>query len=263
MLPESSANIVAIIPARFASTRLPGKVLLEINGKPLIQYVYESVSKSKLIGDIIVATDNQKVVDAVELFGGKAILTPSEMKSGSDRIAYVARNLENAEIIVNVQGDEPLISNEVIDNTTNLLLEDQTVLVATPIKRITDSQDLINPNVVKVVVDKFANAIYFSRSMIPYCRDAKGLDEWIIKSNMYFKHIGIYVFRRDFLIKFSDMEESKLEKVEKLEQLRIIENGYKIKTIITDYENFSVDTMEDFEKIKELLTREKRSYGSR
>lgn len=253
---KNSKKIIAIIPARYGSVRLPGKVLLEIDGKPIIQYVYENVSKSRLIDDIIVATDDQKVVDAVESFGGRAILTPSELKSGSDRIAYVAKDLQNTEIIVNVQGDEPLISFEMIDSTISLLIDDENILVGTPIKRIVSTEDLINPNVVKVVIDNFGNAIYFSRSPIPYFRVSKELNEWV-KTGNYFKHIGIYVFQREFLIKFSKMEESKLEKLEKLEQLRIIENGYKIRTTITEYENFSIDTIEDFEKIKNVITKRK------
>lgn len=253
---KNSKKIIAIIPARYGSVRLPGKVLLEIDGKPIIQYVYENVSKSRLIDDIIVATDDQKVVDAVESFGGRAILTPSELKSGSDRIAYVAKDLQNTEIIVNVQGDEPLISFEMIDSTISLLIDDENILVGTPIKRIVNTEDLINPNVVKVVIDNFGNAIYFSRSPIPYFRVSKELNEWV-KTGNYFKHIGIYVFQREFLMKFSKMEESKLEKLEKLEQLRIIENGYKIRTTITEYENFSIDTIEDFEKIKNVITKRK------
>lgn len=254
-------KIVAIIPARLKSTRLPGKVLLKIQNKPIIQYVYESVKKSKYIQDVIVATDDMSVIDTVKLFGGEAVLTSAELRSGSDRIAYVAKSLDDAEIIVNVQGDEPLIYPKVIDQTIELLLEDSSVLVGTPIKQIISGEELINPNVVKVVIDRFGNAIYFSRSPIPYCREVLNTDDWI-KAGRYFKHVGLYVFRKEFLLKFSAMCETELEKAEKLEQLRIIENGYKIKTIITDYESISIDTIEDFEKIKSIIDEGMNKYVS-
>lgn len=248
----NTRKIVAIIPARLTSTRLPGKVLLEINHKPIIQYVHENVKKSKYVQDIIIATDDVRVVESVRLFGGKAIITPSDLKSGSDRIALVAETLSDAEIIVNVQGDEPLISAELIDKTIELLLLDNSVLVGTPIKRISSINELTNPNVVKVVVDKFGDAIYFSRSPIPHLRESNDINDWI-KTYHYYKHIGCYVFRKEFLLRFTKMEESYLEKIEKLEQLRIIENGYKIKTVLTDYESISVDTLEDFEKVKSII----------
>lgn len=245
-------KIYAIIPARYSSTRLPGKPLLELAAKPIIQHVYERVSLSRYIDEIIVATDDERILQTVKSFGGNAIMTPIEIKSGSDRIAYVAKNLTDAELIVNVQGDEPLISSEVIDGTTKLLMEDAKLLIGTPIKIITESRDIIDPNIVKVVIDKSGYALYFSRSPIPHYRDAENKAEWV-RIYKYYKHIGLYVFRRDFLLKFSEMEESYLEKIEKLEQLRVLENGYRIKTFVTDYDSFSIDTPEDFEKLKQTI----------
>ncbi|MDI6767613.1 MAG: 3-deoxy-manno-octulosonate cytidylyltransferase [Bacteroidota bacterium] len=245
-------NIVAIIPARYASTRLPIKPLVDLWGKPMIQRVYEQTKKSSLVNRVIVATDHGKIVETVKRFGGEAILTSVDCKSGSDRIAHAARDLDDADIIVNVQGDEPLIAPQMIDETITPLIQDSAIHVSTAVKKITNADDIINPNIVKVVIDKEGFAIYFSRSPIPYLRNGLNVTQWHLKHS-YFKHFGLYVFRKEFLLKFSSWGESKLEQIEKLEQLRIIENGYKIKTVITEYDSISVDTEEDAVHVRNVI----------
>lgn len=245
-------NIVAIIPARYASTRLPIKPLIDLCGKSMIQRVYEQAKKSSLINRVIVATDHETIIEKVKSFGGEAILTPIDCKSGSDRIAHAARDLDDANIIVNVQGDEPLIVPQMIDETITPLINDPAIHVSTAVKKIVNADDLINPNIVKVVLDRESYAVYFSRSPIPYLRNGVDVTQWHLKHS-YFKHFGLYVFRREFLLKFSSWDESKLETIEKLEQLRIIENGYKIKTVITEYDSISVDTEEDAVHVRNII----------
>lgn len=248
----TSEKIYAIIPARFASTRLPGKPLVDLAGKSMIQRIYEQAKKAKLVNEVIVATDDSRIEKAVNGFNGRVVMTPEDIKSGSDRIASVAKNLDDAGIIINVQGDEPLISPEMIDEAVLPLLQDDSIEVATLVKVITDEVDLKNPNIPKVVLDEEGYAVYFSRSPIPYFRETENHDEWL-KSHTYYKHIGLYVFRKKFLLMFTSWRESQLERAEKLEQLRIIENGYKIKTVVTNYDSIPVDTPEDVERVKQIL----------
>lgn len=242
--------ILGVIPARYGSTRFPGKPLADIFGKPMIAHTYLNSKKSKLLTDVIVATDNTAIEEAVIKIGGKCVITPSDLKSGSDRAAYALRNLK-CDIIVNIQGDEPFINSEAIDSAINPLIDDQSIQVSTLVKQIEDPELLYDPNVVKVVKDSNGFALYFSRSPIPFVREEQMLKEYLQKK-MFFKHIGLYVFRTDFLNRFVGMKESVLENCEKLEQLRILENGYKIKCIETDYESISVDTEEDLNKIQNL-----------
>lgn len=237
-------KIVGIIPARYASTRLPGKPLATILDKPMIEWVYRSVKKSRLIEQIIVATDDQRVFDEVKRFGGEVVMTPLDIQTGSDRIAYVARQLPLADIIVNVQGDEPFVSGALIDDAIMPLLVDPKLQVSTLVKKISNQDELYNASTVKVVFDNFSNAIYFSRSPIPYARDLISIESEI-SAGKFFKHIGLYVFRKDFLLYYTKLPQSSLEKAEKLEQLRILENGYKIRVVETDFESISVDTPED------------------
>jgi len=244
-------NVIVIIPARYASTRLPGKPLADICGKPMIQRVYEQAKKSTLVSDIIVATDDDRIVAAVQSFKGNVQKTPVDIQSGSDRIALVAKNL-NADIIVNVQGDEPLIDPEVIDQTIQALNDDSHSVVSTAVKQTQSHQDVFNPSMVKVVLDKNNYALYFSRSPIPHIRDAKKDIEWF-NGTIIYKHFGIYVYRADFLQHYTSLPQTPLEKAEKLEQLRILEHGYKIKCVITDYESLPVDTPEDLEKVIDHL----------
>jgi len=249
------SKISAVIPARYGSTRFEGKPLADILGKPMIQYVYEGVRESKLIDQVIVATDDQRIVEAVQSFGGKAVMTSPTHFTGTDRVAEVAKRLKS-EIIVNVQGDEPLIKGNIVDSAIRPLLSDDTLQLSTLMTRIEEVRDWLNPHIVKVVVDQKNFALYFSRSPIPFPRE---LHIGRLESNPFgtsrplpkrvFKHIGVYVFRRKFLLHFSKMKPSPLEKLEKLEQLRALENGYRIKVNPVDYEPLSVDTPEDLQKV--------------
>lgn len=246
--------IVGIIPARFASTRLMGKPLADIGGKPMIQHTYESARTSKLLHDVIIATDDEKVAKVCRDFGAKAFMTPGDITTGSDRIAYVAEQLPEAEIVVNIQGDEPFIHGVMIDQAIEPLLFDLSVNVSTLAKKIETIDDLKSPSVTKVVFDYNNFALYFSRAPIPFVREAKTMYERISKADLY-KHIGLYVFRRDSLLKFTSLEPTDLEQIEKLEQLRMLENGFKIKVVVTSYENLAVDTPEDLKRARLYYSR--------
>jgi 3-deoxy-manno-octulosonate cytidylyltransferase (CMP-KDO synthetase) len=253
-------KITAVIPARYGSTRFEGKPLADILGKPMIQWVYEGARQSKLIDEVIVATDDQRILEVVRSFGGKGVMTSPDHPTGTDRIAEVARKLKS-EIVVNVQGDEPLIKGSIIDKAIKPLLSDDTLPMSTLMARIEDTKDWLNPHIVKVVVNQKGFALYFSRSPIPFPRDLH-IDR--LESHPFgtkrplpkriFKHIGIYVFRRKFLLKFSKMKPTPLEKLEKLEQLRILENGYPIKVSLVDYEPICVDIPEDLQKVVASLS---------
>lgn len=245
---------IGIIPARYQSTRLPGKPLAEITGKPMIQHVYENTARSQTLHSVIVATDDQRVKDAVEKFGGNAVLTSKEHTTGTDRVAEVAKKL-NIRIVVNVQGDEPFVNPGMIDEIVNPLLKDESIPMCTLKHEIIDREDLNNPNVVKVVTDDNDFALYFSRSLIPYPRYEE--------SHRAYEHIGIYAYRKDFLLHFSELNPTNLEKTEALEQLRVLENGFKIKVILTEQEYIplSVDTTEDLEKARKLLQSQRDKEG--
>ncbi len=246
-------NIAAIIPARYSSQRLPAKPLADILGKPMIQRVYERVTLSEMVSTIIVATDDERIQRVVEGFDGNVMMTPTSLLTGSDRVAYVAAKI-GADIIVNIQGDEPLINPSVIDNTVNLLLASEDAQVSTAAKRITEKDDLSNPTVVKVVLGEKNRALYFSRSPIPYLRDAINNNEWI-KEHAYYKHFGIYVYRRNALLQFSSLKISTAEDAEKLEQLRFLANGYNIVVHVTTHDSIPVDTAEDLEKVRKLFSK--------
>ena len=245
---------IVIIPARYHSTRFPGKPLCPLLGKPLIQHVYENSKKAHLIDEVFVATDNESIFESVTSFGGKAIMTSMTHSSGTDRVAEVAA-LMDYDIIVNVQGDEPLIQPQMIDEVISLL-DDKRASIGTLMKKIEDPMDILDPNVVKVVVDKEGFALYFSRSPIPFLRD-----EWKIRNSKFeirdcscYKHIGIYSYRKEALIALSRMEPTELERLEKLEQLRALEHGMKIKIKETFFETYGVDTPEDLERVKKCLS---------
>ena len=253
-------KISAVIPARYGSTRFEGKPLADILGKPMIQYVYEGVQQSKWVEEVIVATDDQRIMEAVKSFGGKAEMTLSTHSTGTDRVAEVARKLKS-EVIVNVQGDEPLIKGNILDRAISPLLADETLQMSTLMTRIEEVRDWLNPHIVKVVVDQKNFALYFSRSPIPFPRDLQigRLESHPFGTNRplpkrVFKHIGVYVFRRKFLLKFSKLKPTPLEKLEKLEQLRALENGFRIKVIPVDYEPVCVDTPEDLQKVIACFT---------
>ena len=241
--------IIGVIPARFASTRLMGKPLANIGGKPMIQHTYENASKSKLIEKLILAVDDSKVASIARGFGADVIETPKEIASGSDRIAYVAKTYKEAEIIVNIQGDEPFIQPEMIDQAIEPLLFDKTIEVATLIKQISSLKELRSPDVVKVVFDYNNYALYFSRAPIPFARSAIS-DSVALDITDYYKHLGLYVFKRKALLKFTALKQTDLETTEMLEQLRMLENGMKIKVVETEYDSISVDTQEDLKRAR-------------
>jgi 3-deoxy-manno-octulosonate cytidylyltransferase (CMP-KDO synthetase) len=252
---NKKSTIIAVIPARYGSTRFPGKALADIKGKPMIQWVYERTTRSTLVNRVIVATDDKRILSAVKSFGGEAMMTSAHHATGTDRIAEVAKSLD-CDIVVNVQGDEPLIRPEMIDEALLPLVQDASIPMGTLCRKIEDRQEAFDPNVVKVVFDKNNFALYFSRAPIPWDRDAwAGKSSWnelSLESPLY-KHIGLYVYRRDFLLDYAAMPRTALEDAEKLEQLRALENGHKIKTVITQYESFGVDIPDDLGKILKRL----------
>lgn len=243
-------KVVAIIPARYGSTRLPGKPLLKLEQKPIIQRVYENASASRFVDKVIVATDDKRIYKTVRDFGGLCIITPKGIKSGTDRIAFVAKNI-NSELIMNIQGDEPFLKPLVFDRGLELAISNKKIPVVTLATKIRTIDELDNPNNVKVVMDNQGYALYFSRFPIPFIRNDKG--ELVKRVDGHYRHIGVYIFRKDVLLKFVRMEQSKLEKMEKLEQLRLLEHGYKIKVVITKNSPTGIDTIEDYENAKLLL----------
>lgn len=256
---------VAIIPARWASTRFPGKPLAQIRNKPMIQWVVEQARKAKRISEVIVAADDTRILEAVAGFGGKAVMTSSRHATGSDRIAEVASGLK-CDIVVNVQGDEPLIPPQNIDQVVDSLGKDPSLTVATLMMPVDDPDEISDPNVVKVITDQKGRALYFSRSPIPFHRDdwASGSPEDISKSkdagkNRVFKHIGLYAYTRSFLLEFAQMKPTPLEQLEQLEQLRILEHGFPIQVDITERKSMGVDHIDDLARVERFL--EKRNPG--
>lgn len=243
--------VVGVIPSRYASQRLPAKALVDLLGKPMVQRVYEQAKRAKLLDKVVVATDDRRIADAVHHFGGEAVMTSPDIKSGSDRVAAVARRMKG-DIFVNVQGDEPLIAPQMIDEAIRVVLKDKNALVGTLVRKIESADELVNPGVVKAVVGKDGYVLYFSRSVIPHVRDESDPSQWLLRQDFY-KHFGIYVFRRSFLLKFAKMKPTRLEQSEKLEQLRILENGYKIKAGITKYDSVPVDTQADADRVISML----------
>src|SRR5258706_8699137 len=247
----AAPSVAFITPPRCGAPRLPAKPLIKFSGKPMIQHVYERAKRARLAGQVIVATDDQRIADAVRSFGGECVLTPEGARSGSDRIAMVAKEMTGTEIIINVQGDESLIVPKMIDEAAELLLNDPELRVGTLIRKIENPQEAKNPSIVKVVVDSGQFAIYFSRSPIPHFRD--GTDGLPPARPAYFKHVGLYAFRREFLLEFASWPTSKLEEIEQLEQLRMIDRGIRIKTRLTNFESIPVDTAEDADRVRTLL----------
>jgi 3-deoxy-manno-octulosonate cytidylyltransferase (CMP-KDO synthetase) len=238
-------KIVAVIPARYASTRFPGKPLAGICGKPMIQRVYENTRRCSLIDRVVVATDSAEIVRAVQAFGGEVCLTSDRHETGTDRIAEAAQPME-ADLIVNVQGDEPLLQPQTIEQAVGPVLADARIHMGTLKTRIKAGQDMENPNIVKVVTDARGRALYFSRSAIPFLRSrAAGV--------ALYRHIGLYVYRRDFLLHLTGLPQSGLEKAESLEQLRALENGFTIHVAETDYEPIGVDVPEDIATVENFL----------
>lgn len=247
---NTSTKTLGVIPARYASTRFPGKPLADIAGKSMIQRVYEQASKTERLDEVVVATDDERILLHVMGFGGKAILTANDHQSGTDRCAEVVQKLPGYDVIINIQGDEPFIDPRQIDTVCTCFADAETTL-ATLIKPIKTEAELLNTNSPKVVINRLFEAIYFSRATIPFIR---GLDQsdWLTQHSFY-KHIGIYGYRTDTLQAITRLPVSLLEKAEALEQLRWIENGYKIKVAVTDIETAAIDTPEDLENILRSL----------
>jgi 3-deoxy-manno-octulosonate cytidylyltransferase (CMP-KDO synthetase) len=235
-------EVIGVIPARYGSTRLHAKALADILGKPMIQHIYERAKEASVLDDVIIATDDIRIKDAVEKFGGKVILTSKEHSSGTERLTEVIFDLD-VKIVVNIQGDEPLIAPSMINDVAYALLEDENLVMSTLKRLITDPAEYTNPNVVKVVTTKDNFALYFSRSPIPNI--LRQNDESI----PLYKHLGIYAYTKDFLLTFKGLKSSKLEQAESLEQLRALENGYPIKVIETKHNTISVDTQEDLQRV--------------
>ncbi len=240
-------NILCVIPARYSSTRLPGKPLADIAGKPMIQHVYERATLAKRPKQVIVATDHPLVYESVEGFGGKVIMTSPDHQTGTDRLAEVAEKFSEVDLIINVQGDEPLIPPEIIDQLAAAFDKDADVQMATLMTQM-DESEYHAPSAVKVVTDLQGYALYFSRSLLPFPRNDAGVP--------IYKHIGIYAYRRDFLLTYAKLTPTPLEQTESLEQLRALEHGYRIKVLKTDFKSIGVDTMEDLEKVNQLLKNE-------
>ena len=244
-------NVIGVIPARYSSTRFEGKVLADILGKPMLQHVWERAKQAFLLDDLIIACDDERVASVAEEFGAKVVLTAKAHTSGSDRISEVVNPIDT-KIVINIQGDEPLIHPMMIDTVAQALLDESSTSMVTLMKIIDDPKEIEDPHVVKVVVDKNNFAIYFSRAAIPFkAHDSK------IETPIYYKHIGLYGYTKDFIFTFKNFPVSKLESIECLEQLRVLEEGFRIKVIETKYETIGVDTPEDLEKVKAYLRKEK------
>jgi 3-deoxy-manno-octulosonate cytidylyltransferase (CMP-KDO synthetase) len=239
-------KFLGVIPSRYASTRLEGKPLKDICGHTMVEWVYKRALKSKLDG-VVVATDDERIVDEVKSFGGNVILTRKDHINGTSRIAEVCETYTDYDVIVNIQGDEPLIEPDMINSIIDSFVEDNTIPMSTLKYKLTDMAEIENPNAVKVVTDKNDFAIYFSRSVIPYPRN--------LNMDNYYKHVGIYGYKRDFVMEYAKMASTPLELSESLEQLRVLENGYKIKVLETPYKIIGVDTQEELERVREYITK--------
>ena len=245
-VPHHSAprSVLGVIPARFASSRFPGKALVSLNNKPILQHVWEKACLATSLSQVIIATDDQRIFDAAKDFGAQVVMTSSSHLSGTDRVSEAA-SLQSCDIVVNIQGDEPLIDPAAINLATQALIDDSSLVMSTLKRRIDVPSEITNPNVVKVVTGFSGDAIYFSRCPIPYNR---GVNE------PYYKHIGLYVYRKDFLLNYSSMPVGPLERAESLEQLRALENGHRIRVIETQYESLGVDTPEDLDRVIQLIS---------
>ena len=242
-------KLIAMIPARYGATRFPAKLMQDLCGKPVIVHTYQRVADTNLFDQVYVVTDDDRIENAIHEVGGKVIRSQKEHNSGSDRLAEASKDLE-VDIIVNVQGDEPFTNKENLQKVIDIFVNDpqKNIAVASLMERITHPDDIANPNNVKVVVNKFNEALYFSRSVIPFPRDTN-------TKVPYYKHIGIYAYRKDALQQFTQLPPSLLEETEKLEQLRYLENGFKIRLAVTDIPTIGIDTPEDLEKARQRLSK--------
>ncbi|MGL4945571.1 MAG: 3-deoxy-manno-octulosonate cytidylyltransferase [Fusobacteriaceae bacterium] len=237
-------KFLGVIPARYASTRLEAKPLKDIEGHTMIEWVYKRALKSKL-DRVVVATDDVRIYDEVIKFGGDAVLTSEAHTNGTSRIAEVCEKIGGYEVIINIQGDEPLIEPDMINSLIDAFIKESELVMGTLKHRINTMEEIENPNVVKVVTDRKDYAIYFSRSIIPYPRE--------LNMGNYFKHVGIYGYKSEFVKAYAEMESTPLEKSESLEQLRVLENGYRIKVIETPHAIVGVDTQEDLERVRKII----------
>jgi 3-deoxy-manno-octulosonate cytidylyltransferase (CMP-KDO synthetase) len=254
MKSRSHPLIVAIIPARFGSIRFPGKPLIEIQGKSLLQRTYENTKRCKDLNQIIIATDDQRIFQHVHDFGGQVVMTPEECATGTDRLAFVLNNdtkLKNVDLIVNVQGDEPCIDPCIISALIKILLEDPTAVMSTAVVKFDNEDEAMSPSEVKCVLSLDGTALYFSRTLIPGSK-TPGFN----KEKTYYKHLGIYAYRPDFLLKYTELPQTPLQIAEDLEQLKVIEHGYKIKAIIVDSNSPGVNIPEDIKKIEQELCKQ-------
>ena len=247
MADAAKLNVVVVIPARYGASRFPGKPLAPIAGKPMIQHVFERARQAQTVSRTIVATEDERILQAVAAFGGDALMTRPDHRSGTERMAEVAMQVQ-ADVYVNVQGDEPLIDPASIDAAVEALAADDAVHAATICVPIVNPADIMDPNVVKVVVDFQGDALYFSRAPIPWVRDEK-----LRVDAQHSKHLGLYVYRRDLLLEFPTLPPGQWEKLEQLEQLRLLENGYKIRVVETQSDAVSVDVPEDVAKVEAIL----------
>ncbi len=247
-------KILCVIPARYASSRFPGKPLAKIVDHPMILWVYHRACAVADFTDVVVATDDERIMDYVVGAGGKAVMTPGDLASGTDRVAYVAKD-SDADIIVNLQGDEPLISPKMLSDVCQPF-SDQSVQMTTAIKKANNVKELKNPSAAWVVIDNNMDALYFSRAVLPNNYKMKDYKEWIVH-NPYYEHIGIYAYRRKFLSKIKNLSRGNLEKIEDLEQLRVLENGYKIRCVQTTYNSICVDTPQDLQIVENLIRTKK------
>jgi 3-deoxy-D-manno-octulosonate cytidylyltransferase len=247
--PHPGTGVAVVIPARYGATRLPGKPLAEIDGRPMIWYVWDSARRAELPTRVVVATDDERIASAVREFGGEAVLTSPRCASGTDRVAEAARGMGEG-IFINLQGDEPLMHPSVLDAVAAPLVADPGVLMSTAALPQDDPGDFARPSVVKVVVDAHGDALYFSRAPIPHYRDSG--------TGRYRKHLGIYGYRRDFLFRVAGMPPSPLEEAERLEQLRVLQAGYRIRVVDVGYDSVGVDTPEDLKAVEERLCGPKR-----
>jgi len=244
---SAKPEVVIVIPARFGSTRLPGKPLVSLAGKPMIQRVYERAKLATLADRVIVATDDERIVKAVESFGGTARMTRPDHRTGTERVAEVAAH-EKGDVFVNVQGDEPLLDPVAVDAAVNALLEEPAASIATVATPIKTPADIMDPNVVKTVLDFDNNGLYFSRAPIPWVRDTTSKIQV-----RHLKHLGLYVFQRDALLEYPTLPQGELERIEQLEQLRWLENGWKIRVAEVEHDAISVDVPEDIDRVEKLL----------
>lgn len=251
---KARSNVIAIIPARYQSNRFEGKPLADILGKPMIQHVYERAISVDLLSRVAVATDDERIADCVRGFGGEVVMTRSDHVSGTDRLAEAAEKLDIAErdVVINIQGDQPLFSFEVVEQVARPLLEDPSLPMSTLIYRIIRREEITDPNHVKTVFDRHGNALYFSRSPIPFQRNP---EEPVPPT--YYKHLGFYAYRKGFLLTFVGLPEGEWERFEKLEQLRALEYGYTIKVVLTEHDSVEVDTPKDLQRVVDLINQQK------